>query len=85
MDLTKRPLLAVSKRKVDNCPILQYPKRDREYQMETDASDASIRGVLRIKNTNVNFLPVAYKLHKIKDSKCLWGSCPSVPKACPGS
>lgn len=49
--------------------ILQYPKRDREYEMETDASYTSIWGVLRIQNQEGAFLPVAYKSQKLTDSK----------------
>ncbi|KAJ9078710.1 hypothetical protein DSO57_1003981 [Entomophthora muscae] len=50
-------------------PTLQYPKQDGEYQIKTDASDASIGGVLQIKNTSINFLPIAYELRKLTDSE----------------
>ena len=53
-----------------SAPILQYPRRDGDYQMETDASDASIGGVLRIKTKSGEFLPVAYESRKLTNGKC---------------
>lgn len=38
--------------------------------METDASKVSIGGVLHIKIATDNFLPVAYKSHKLTNGKC---------------
>ena len=38
--------------------------------METDASDASIGGILQIKNNDGDFLPVAYESRKLTDGKC---------------
>ena len=50
-------------------PILQYPKRDGEYEKETDALDASIGGVLSIQNQEGIFLPVSYESQKLTDGK----------------
>lgn len=39
-------------------PILQYPMREGDYQMNTDFSNAAMGGVLRILY-NSGYLPVA--------------------------
>ena len=57
------------KEKLMTAPILQYPLRDGDYQMETDASDAAIGGVLRIL-TEQGYLPVAYESRKLTDGEC---------------
>ena len=51
-----------------SAPILQYPLRDGDYQMETDASDTAISGVLRIL-TEQGYLPVAYESRKLTDGE----------------
>lgn len=59
----------VLKEKLMSAPLLQYTMRDRDYQMETDASDAAISGVLRIL-TKKEYLPIAYKSRKLTDGEC---------------
>ena len=50
-------------------PLLQYPMRDGDYQMETDASDAAVSGVLCIL-TKKGYLSVAYESRKLTDGEC---------------
>ena len=49
------------KKRLCAAPILQYPRRDCPYQLETDASDRAIGGVLRVLTKSDDFLPVAYE------------------------
>ena len=46
-------------------PVLQYPDQDREFQLETDASEFAISGVLSVKGDDGDFRPVAYMSHSI--------------------
>ena len=46
-------------------PVLQYPDQDREFWLETNASEFAIRGVLSVKGDNGDFRPVAYMLHSM--------------------
>ena len=47
------------KEKLCSAPILQFPNRNRQYELETDASDRAIGGVLRVEIDSGEFLPVA--------------------------
>ena len=44
-------------------PVLQYPDQDWEFQLETDASEFAVGGVLSVKGDNGDFRPVAYMSH----------------------
>ena len=44
-------------------PVLQYPDQDREFRLETDASEFAIGGVLSIRGDDGNFRPVTYMSH----------------------
>ena len=46
-------------------PILQYPDQDREFWLETDASEFTIGGVLSVKGNDSDFRPVAYMSHSM--------------------
>ena len=46
-------------------PVLQYPDQDREFQLETDASEFAIGGVLSVKGDDGDFRPVAYMSHSM--------------------
>ena len=46
-------------------PVLQYPNQDREFQLETDASEFAIRGVLSVKGDDGDFRLVAYMSHSM--------------------
>src|SRR5438445_5854799 len=46
-------------------PILQYPDQDREFRLETDASEFAVGGVLSVKCDNQQFHPVAYMSHSM--------------------
>ena len=57
------------KDKLVSAPILQYPNRDAIYELETDASDNAIGGVLRIQTPEKHFLPVAYESRQLTDGE----------------
>ena len=46
-------------------PMLQYPNQDREFRLETDASEFAIRGVISVKCDDGEFRPVAYMSHSM--------------------
>ena len=46
-------------------PVLQYPDQDREFRLETDASEFAVRGVISIKCDDGEFRPIAYMLHSM--------------------
>ena len=46
-------------------PILQYPDQDREFRLETDASEFAVGGVLSVKCDDQQFQPVAYMSHSM--------------------
>ena len=46
-------------------PVLQYPDQDREFCLETDASEFAIKGVISIKCDDGKFRPVAYMSHSM--------------------
>src|SRR5438445_6508362 len=46
-------------------PILQYPDQDREFRLETDASEFAVGGVLSVKCNDQQFRPVAYMSHSM--------------------
>lgn len=56
------------KEKLMEALILQYPMREGDYQIKTDASDAAIGGVLLIL-TEAEYLPVEYKYRKLTDGE----------------
>ena len=45
-------------------PVLQYPDQDREFWLETDASEFAVGGVLSVKGDDNDFHPVAYMAHE---------------------
>ena len=50
--------------------ILQYPNNKGKYEVETDASDTAIGGVLRIKQPgSTDFFPVCYESRKLTDTE----------------
>ena len=55
------------KERLSTAPILQYPQANRTYQVETDALDTAIGGVLWIMTPGGTFLPVAYKSWRLTD------------------
>lgn len=57
------------KKKIMSDPILKYPMRNGDYHIENNASDAAIRGVLRIL-AKCGHLLVACKSQKLTDGKC---------------
>ena len=50
-------------------PVLQYPDQDREFRLETDASEFAIGGVISIKCNDGEFRPVAYMSHSMTPPK----------------
>ena len=46
-------------------PVLQYPDQDREFRLETDASEFAVGGVLSVKGDDGNFRPIAYMSHSM--------------------
>ena len=46
-------------------PVLQYPDQDREFRLETDASEFAVGGVLSVKGDDGDFRPVAYMSHSM--------------------
>jgi len=48
-----------------HAPVLQYPDQDREFRLETDASEFAIRGVISMKCKDGEFRPVAYMSHSM--------------------
>ena len=60
------------KQKLMEAPLLQYPMRNGNYQLETDTSDMAIGSVLRIRDEKGKYLPVAYKLRKLTNGKCCY-------------
>ena len=41
-------------------PVLQYPDQDCEFQLETNASEFAVSGVLSVKGDDGDFRPVTY-------------------------
>ena len=46
-------------------PVLQYPNQDREFRLETDASEFAVGSVLSVKGDDGDFRPVAYMSHSM--------------------
>ena len=46
-------------------PVLQYPDQDREFCLETDASEFAVGGVISVKCDDGEFRPVAYMSHSM--------------------
>src|SRR5579863_7951642 len=46
-------------------PVLQYPDQDREFRLETDASEFAVGGVISVKCDDSEFRPVAYMSHSM--------------------
>jgi len=46
-------------------PVLQYPNQDREFHLETDASEFAVGGVISVKCEDGKFRPVAYMSHSM--------------------
>ena len=46
-------------------PVLQYPDQDREFRLETDASEFAVGGVLSVKGDDGDFRPVTYMSHSM--------------------
>ena len=46
-------------------PVLQYPNQDREFRLETDASEFAVGGVISVKCDDGEFRPVAYMSHSM--------------------
>ncbi|KAJ9082077.1 hypothetical protein DSO57_1007934 [Entomophthora muscae] len=59
--------------------ILQYPNCKGIYELETDASEYAIGGVLCIQTAEKDFLPVTYKLRKLSDVKQRYPPPPPPP------
>ena len=46
-------------------PVLQYPDQDREFCLETDASEFAIGGVISVKCNDGEFRPIVYMLYSM--------------------
>ena len=46
-------------------PMLQYPDQDREFRLETDASEFAVGGVISVKCNDGEFRPIAYMSHSM--------------------
>ena len=51
-------------------PVLQYPDQDREFRLETDASEFAVGGVLSVKGNDGDFRPVTYMSHLMTPPEC---------------
>ena len=51
-------------------PVLQYPNQDREFHLETDASEFAVGGVISVKCQDSEFRPVAYMSHSMTPPEC---------------
>ena len=61
----ERALFKALKAAFTTAPMLQYPDQDREFRLETDASEFTVRGVISIKCNDGEFRPVAYMSHSM--------------------
>jgi len=51
-------------------PVLQYPDQDREFRLETDASEFAVGGVISVKCKDGEFRPVVYMSHSMTPPEC---------------
>ena len=61
----EKALFKALKAAFTTAPVLQYPDQDREFDLETDASEFAVGGVISVKCDDGEFRPIAYMLHSI--------------------
>ena len=61
----ERALFEALKAAFTTALVLQYPDQDREFCLETDASEFAIGGVISVKCNDGEFRPIAYMSHSM--------------------
>ena len=61
----EKALFEALKAAFTTAPVLQYPDEDREFRLETDASEFAVGGVISIKCDDGEFRPITYMSHSM--------------------
>ena len=60
------------KEKLCSQPVLQFPKLSERFEVEVDASDHAVGGMLLQADSNDKFLPVAYYSNTLRAEQRRW-------------